>query len=249
MEPKRECSLAVTQILHLHLYKNRLSGEPLWLPHPLFLFFLFLSLLLSFHVCCGFGRCHFQHVFCAPRTLCVLIVGHPWGRGGERWGGPVWEQPCQVLWYDSAWSCRHLVCLKGKRKVDLASSLRFSSCPPFAFSSTSLPLLLSHSLFFFFVSAILELSVKTAACTACAQASHLFSPALSHQSRRRARCSLAPIQVHETPRLLKLFGSVTLKRALLPEAWELLVSYSAKPVIILNKSWWEPTTEQIKICT
>lgn len=89
MEPKRECSLAVTQILHLHLYKNRLSGEPLWLPHPLFLFFpllsltLSLSLLLSFHVCCGFGRCHFRHVFRAPRTLCVLIVGHPWGRGGR----------------------------------------------------------------------------------------------------------------------------------------------------------------------
>lgn len=155
MEPKGECSLAVTQILHLHLYKNRLSGEPLWLPHPLFLSFpllsLSLSLLLSFHVCCGFGRCHFRHVFCAPRTLRVLIVGHPWGGGGERWGGPVWEQPCQVLWYDSAWSCRHLVCLKGKRKEDLASSLRFSSCPPFAFSSTSLPPYF-HTPSFFFLS-------------------------------------------------------------------------------------------------
>lgn len=121
MEPKRECTLAVTQILHLHLYK---TSSPVCLSgYPLSLFVSLISrsfsLSLSFHsMCCGLGRCHFQHVF---YTLCTLCVNcdHPWG-SGERWGEPVWEQPCQVLWYDSAWSYRHLVCLKGKRKVDLA---------------------------------------------------------------------------------------------------------------------------------
>lgn len=123
MEPKRECTLAVTQILHLHLHLYKTSSPVCLSGYPLSLFVSLISrsfsLSLSFHsMCCGLGRCHFQHVF---YTLCTLCVNcdHPWG-SGERWGEPVWEQPCQVLWYDSAWSYRHLVCLKGKRKVDLA---------------------------------------------------------------------------------------------------------------------------------
>lgn len=125
MERKGECNLAVTQILHLHLYK---TSSPVCLSGSLSLFlfpsFLSFSLPLSLpflSMCCGLGRCHFRHVFSTLCTLCVCVnCSHPWGKR-ERWVGPVWELPCQVLWYDSAWSCRHLVCLKGTRKARLLS--------------------------------------------------------------------------------------------------------------------------------
>lgn len=149
MERKGECNLAVTQILHLHLYK---TSSPVCLSGSLSLFlfpsFLSFSLPLSLpflSMCCGSGRCHFRHVFSTLCTLCVCVnCSHPWGKG-ERWVGPVWELPCQVLWYDSAWSCRHLVCLKGTRKARLRSLSSPSFCPPFTFYSTSLSFFpLSH---------------------------------------------------------------------------------------------------------
>ena len=72
---KRECNLAVTQILHLHLYKPSL---PAYLPgsqslylFPLFLSTFSLSLSLSLRsMCAGLGRCHFQHVFYTLSTVC-----------------------------------------------------------------------------------------------------------------------------------------------------------------------------------
>lgn len=89
--------------------------------------------------------------FALHRVLCVNC-GHPWGRR-ERWGEPVLDPPCQVVWYDSARSYRHLVCLKGRRKVDLASSLlsphALSLLPirPLSFSlSSPLTLFFSQSL-------------------------------------------------------------------------------------------------------
>ena len=146
MEPKGECNLAVTQILHLHLYK---TSSPVCFSGSLFLLPSFLSLtsslcLFPFHVL-WLGALSFSACFLySMHSVCVCVnCGHPWGKG-ERWGGPVWEQPCQVLWYYSAWSYRHLVCLKDMRKVDLLF-LFPSFCPSFAFYSTSLSF--SHSLF------------------------------------------------------------------------------------------------------
>lgn len=98
----------------------------LWLPLSVFvsLISLFLPPSLSpfpFHVlwlgALSFSACFLYTV----HSVCVCVnCSHPWGKG-ERWVGPVWELPCQVLWYDSAWSCRHLVCLKGTRKARLLS--------------------------------------------------------------------------------------------------------------------------------
>lgn len=149
MERKGECNLAVTQILHLHLYKTSspvcLSGSLSLFLFPSFLSFsLPLSLSLSFPCAVAWGVVIFG-MFSLHCALCVCVnCSHPWGKG-ERWVGPVWELPCQVLWYDSAWSCRHLVCLKGTRKARLLSLSSPSFCPPFTFYSTSLSFFpLSH---------------------------------------------------------------------------------------------------------
>lgn len=78
MEPKGECNLAVTQILHLHLYKTSslvcLSGSL-----SLFLFPSFLSLFPSlspfpFHVL-WLGALSFSACFLYTlHSLCVLIA-------------------------------------------------------------------------------------------------------------------------------------------------------------------------------
>lgn len=148
MEPKGECNLAVTQILHLHLYKTSslvcLSGSFL----SLFVSLISLS-LLPFHVL-WLGALSFSACFLyAVHSVCVCVnCGHPWGRQNDE--EDLFEsKPCQVLWYDSAWSYRHLVCLKGKKKVDLLFlfSLLPSLCflfRPLCFLSLSHPLLLSH---------------------------------------------------------------------------------------------------------
>lgn len=93
-----------------------------WLPLSVFVSLISpsLSLSLSFPCAVAWGVVIFG-MFSLHCALCVCVnCSHPWGKG-ERWVGPVWELPCQVLWYDSAWSCRHLVCLKGTRKARLLS--------------------------------------------------------------------------------------------------------------------------------
>lgn len=79
MEPKGECSLAVTQILHLHLYK---TSSLVSLSGSLSLSFCFPSFLclspslspLSFHVlwlgALSFSACFLYSV----HSLCVLIA-------------------------------------------------------------------------------------------------------------------------------------------------------------------------------
>lgn len=94
------------------------------------------------------------------------------------------------LWYDSACSYRHLVCLKGKRKVDLLFLLVLLL--PSLHFLFDLSLFLSLSLTFthsFSVSALLELG-ENSCCTACAQASHLTSPAypINHGTLLTAVC-------------------------------------------------------------
>lgn len=74
MEPKRECNLAVTQILHLHLYK---TSSPVCLSGSLSLFlfpvFLSLSPSLSFPCAVAWGVVIFS-MFSIHCALCVLIV-------------------------------------------------------------------------------------------------------------------------------------------------------------------------------
>lgn len=119
------------------------------------------------------------------------------------------EQPCQVLWYDSAWSCRHLVCLKGKRKVGLLSllvlllpSLRFSVRP------LSLSLSLANTLS---LSLLFSSSEKTAAVQPAHR--HPTLPAqpipsiMAHYS-----APFVWIQVHYAGRDSELCGSMTLKQ-------------------------------------
>lgn len=82
---KGECSLAVTQILHLHLYKTgspvSFSGSLLSPPPPPF---LFPSLSLStLSVRRGSGRCHFRHVFCTQCTFVCVNCGPSFGGGGS----------------------------------------------------------------------------------------------------------------------------------------------------------------------
>lgn len=153
---------------------------PLWLPlslcAPLISLSFSLPLPLSFPCAVAWGVVIFG-MFSLHCALSVCVnCGHPWGRG-ERWGGPVREQPCQVLWYDSAWSYRHLVCLKGKRKVDLP-------LPPFALPLLSIrPLSLSFSV---------SLSLSHTLCSPRALRKQLlyslrtsippYQPNLSHQS-------------------------------------------------------------------
>lgn len=80
---KGECSLAVTQILHLHLYKTgspvSLSGSLFPHPPPHSPFFISLPFTLLFLCTVARGVVIFGmfSVLCA--LLCVLIVGHPSG--------------------------------------------------------------------------------------------------------------------------------------------------------------------------
>lgn len=198
MEPKGECNLAVTQILHLHLYKTSslvcLSGSFL----SLFVSLISLS-LLPFHVL-WLGALSFSACFLyAVHSVCVCVnCGHPWGRQNDE--EDLFEsKPCQVLWYDSAWSYRHLVCLKGKKKVDLLFlfSLLPSLCFLFDPSAFSHFHTLSYSL------TALELG-ENSCYPACTQASHLTSPVypINHGTLLAAVCMDASVLEREKLRTL-----------------------------------------------
>lgn len=70
MEPKTECNLAVTQILHLHLYK---TSSPVFLSGALALVLFPLFLSLSFPCAVAWGVVIFG-MFSIHRSLYVLIV-------------------------------------------------------------------------------------------------------------------------------------------------------------------------------
>ena len=157
-------------------------------------------------MCCCLGRCHFRHssyTVCALYMCVCVLIAVILGEA-ENDEENLFESSRARFCYDSAWSYRHLVCLKGKRKVDLLFlfALLLPSLPFLFDLSHSFSLTFTHS---FSVSVLLELG-ENSCCTACAQASHLTGPAypINHGTLLTAVCMDASALEREKLRTLRV---------------------------------------------
>lgn len=224
---KGECSLAVTQILHLHLYKTgspvSLSGSP-FPPSPLLSPFLFPFLSLSpLSAHRGSGRCHFRHVFCTLCTSVCVNCGPPFGGSDEE---DLFESSrarlCSRTQHGAAdtWSAWRA---RGRR-----TWLRLYISPPALPSLSLRPLSYFHTLSLFFVSAIPEPGEKQLLLQPVRRLP-TFSARLcpiNHGGAPAARC-FCRSKLHETQNFFQPFGAVTLR-------WELFFC----PFNESEQSWW-----------
>lgn len=180
MEPKRRVQPGSHSNPAPAPLQNRLSGEPLWLSFPSptlpFYFPSFHSLRFLCAVARGVVIFGMFSVLCA--LLCVLIVGHPSGGVMRRTCLRAAVPGCAV---GLSMELQTPGPPEGQEEGGLGSVSTFLLLPSLRFL---FDLSLTFTLFPFFCLRYPGARRKTAAPAACAQASHLYSPALSHQSRR-----------------------------------------------------------------